>query len=239
MYLGGRGDLLEKKYENFAGEFPSPFFTGMTLGEEARFYNSEYLQNKIRLNVISVGGYKRNMIWENTGIPWHTPSPNLPTLESARNYFALVFLEGVNVSVGRGTQAPFLYFGAPWMENPNRLAEAMNPIAKEQYYFTPVYFKPAFGPYSGKICQGLRMNLVDLRYDPIELAYHLILFMKQLYPQDFQWTKWSKTPSIDYLWGNPRFRESIEKGIRYSIFRETYRDKESEFNKKARKYYLY
>lgn len=239
LHLGSRGDFLEERYENFAGEFPSPVFTGMTLGESARFYNGEYLKNAINLEVIPVSGYKRGIPWNKTGIPWHTPSPNLPTLENARNYFSLVFLEGVNVSVGRGTTAPFIYIGAPWMEDSIQLAEEMDRISNKQYYFTPVYFKPTFGPHTGKICQGVRMNLVDPNYDPIHLAYHLIFAIKKLYPNHFEWTKWSKIYSIDYLWGSPRFRNAIEKGVPFSKFELGYKAKEKEFDNRAKKYFLY
>lgn len=239
MHLGGRGDFLEKGYTNFAGEFPSPVFTGMTLGESARFYNGEYLKNKINLEVIPVMGYKRGMRWEDTGILWHTPSPNLPTLENARNYFALVFLEGVNVSVGRGTTAPFIYIGAPWMEDSHLLAEDLNRHSEKKYHFTRVYFKPTFGPHKGKICQGIRMNLVDPDYDPIELAYNLVSKMKARYEKDFQWTKWSKIYSIDYLWGSPRFRKAVENRLKFTQFHESYQGKEKDFDNKTKKYYLY
>ncbi|MCC5813879.1 MAG: DUF1343 domain-containing protein [Leptospira sp.] len=239
LHLGSRGDFLEKGFENFAGEFPSPVFTGMTLGEAGRFYNGEYLKNKIKLEVIPVYGYKRGMVWEETGIPWHTPSPNLPTLENARNYFSMVFFEGVNVSVGRGTTAPFIYFGAPWMKNPERLASAMESHSKKKFYFTTVYFKPTFGPHTGKICYGLRLNLVQADYDPIELAYNLMLEMRKIYPSQFQWTKWSKIYSIDYLWGSPRFRKAVEKNQDFKSFEASYQAKEKEFDNRAKKYYLY
>lgn len=239
LSLGARGDFVEKGYRNFAGEFPSPVFTGMTLGESAIFYNTEFLKKKVNLEVIPVSGYKRGQSLESVGIPWHTPSPNLPTIESARNYFSMVFLEGVNVSVGRGTQAPFIYFGAPWMNEPSQLAEAMNQIADKKYYFTTVYFKPTYGPHTGKICKGLRLNLVDPNYDPIELAFHLMSNIKKIFPKEFSWTRWSNVYSIDYLWGSPRLRVAIDEGKSFPSFYETYKAKEKEFDTKIKKYWLY
>lgn len=239
IHLGPRGDFVTKGYQNFAGEFPSPVFTGLTLGEAANFYNAEYLKLKANLRVIPVGGYNRGEQWESLGIPWHTPSPNLPLLENTRNYFALVFLEGVNVSVGRGTQAPFVYFGAPWMKDPRNLADALNKNSGGDYYFSVVYFKPTFGPHTGKICKGLKMSLVNPNYDPIRLAYQLIAEMKSQYPNDFQWTRWSKVYSIDYLWGSPKFREAITEGKKFESFYQTYQAKEKEYDTKIRKYFLY
>ncbi|WCL50493.1 exo-beta-N-acetylmuramidase NamZ family protein [Leptospira sp. GIMC2001] len=239
IHLGGRGDFVEKKYLNFAGEFPSPVFTGLTLGEAANFYNAEFLNQSIKLEVVPVSGYKRGQSMESVGVPWHTPSPNLPLLENARNYFSLVFLEGVNVSVGRGTQAPFVYFGAPWMTDPSKLAEEMDKNSNKDYYFTVVYFKPTFGPHTGKICKGLRLNLINVKYDPIKLAYNLISSMKKIYPKEFKWTRWSTVYSIDYLWGNTKFRDSIDKSIEYDSFNLTYKSKEEEYNQKIKKYWLY
>ncbi|MCB1159770.1 MAG: DUF1343 domain-containing protein, partial [Leptospiraceae bacterium] len=113
LSLGIRGDTLEKPYKNFAAEFPLPFITGLSIGEAALYYNHEFLASRVKLKVLKVENYKRNIPYEASGLPWYTPSPNLPGLESARNYYSLVLLEGTNLSVGRGTQAPFIYFGAP------------------------------------------------------------------------------------------------------------------------------
>jgi uncharacterized protein YbbC (DUF1343 family) len=238
MHLEGRGDFVEPGFQNFAGEFPSPVFTGLTLAEAALFYNAEYLNKKVDLEVVPVTGYKRGKTMEEMGIAWHTPSPNLPSLENARNYFSLVFLEGVNVSVGRGTQAPFIYIGAPWMDHPEKLAQDINSTSKD-YYFSPVYFKPSFGPHTGKICKGVRMNLVNAKYDPLQLAFNLIGSIQKNYKKDFSWSKWSNIYSIDYLWGNPKFREAIDSKTSYANFSKTYTDKQEKYNQKARKYWLY
>jgi uncharacterized protein YbbC (DUF1343 family) len=238
MHLEGRGDFVEPGFQNFAGEFPSPVFTGLTLSEAALFYNAEYLNKKVDLEVIPVTGYKRGKTMEEMGIAWHTPSPNLPSLENARNYFALVFLEGINVSVGRGTQAPFIYIGAPWMDHPEKLAQDINSTSKD-YYFSPVYFKPSFGPHTGKICKGVRMNLVNAKYDPLQLAFNLISSIQKNYKKDFNWSKWSNVYSIDYLWGNPKFREAIDSKTSYTNFSKTFADKQEKYNQKARKYWLY
>lgn len=233
-----RGDELKNGFENFAADFPLLFFTGLTLGESALYYNEEMLQSKIDLKVIPVENYTRGMRFEKLGIPWSTPSPNLPNLDSARNYFALVFLEGVNVSVGRGTQAPFVYFGAPWFKDTEELAMQLNSEANNEYYFQPVFFKPVFGPHKDKICRGLRMTVVNLNYNPIRLAYNLIKLLKEKFKKDFKWNG-SEKFFIDSLWGSDGFRKSVDAGLSYEEFHATFSNKEEEYTKKIKKYYLY
>lgn len=239
MHLPPMGEKMSPKHLNFAGEFPSLLITGMTTGESAIFYNKEYLKDSVDLTVVPVESYKRGMYFEDTGIPWTTPSPNLPMVDSARNYLSLVLLEGVNVSVGRGTQAPFVYFGAPWMTNPEELANKLSTIGNKSYYFSTVYFKPTFGPHKGKICSGLRMNLVRPDYDPMLLAYELIRMMKETYPNDFKWSKGSVNHWVDQLWGNDHFRTSINEGKTYQEFHETFRSEEQKEKKRIEPYLLY
>jgi uncharacterized protein YbbC (DUF1343 family) len=239
MHLPPMGERMDPKHLNFAGEFPSLLISGMTLGESANFYAKEFLGGKVNLNVIGVKGYKRGTYFEETGLPWFTPSPNLPMVESARNYLSLVMLEGVNVSVGRGTQAPFVYFGAPWMTEPSILATKLQKYGNNAYYFSPVYFKPTFGPHKGKICAGLRMNLVHPNYDPIELAYELIRTMKEIYPKDFRWNKGSQNYWADQLWGTDHFRNAINESLSYAAFRETYQKVETDEKNKIKPYLMY
>ncbi|MDF3819218.1 DUF1343 domain-containing protein [Leptospira sp. 96542] len=239
MHLPPMGEKMNPKHLNFAGEFPSLLITGMTLGEASNFYNKEYLNGTVDVSVIPVEGYKRGMYFEDTGIPWTTPSPNLPMVESARNYLALVMLEGVNVSVGRGTQAPFVYFGAPWMKNPEKLANKLSTLDKKKYYFSKVYFKPTFGPYKGIICSGLRMNLVRPNYDPIQLSYELIRLLKEEYPNDFKWNKGSNHYWVDQLWGNENFRTSINGGKNFADFYASYSTEEEKEKNKISPYLIY
>jgi uncharacterized protein YbbC (DUF1343 family) len=238
MEIGPRGNEVEKGYENFAGEFPLLLFTGLSIGESAIYYNKEYLNDKVKIKVIPVENYTRSMKFEKTGLTWNTPSPNLPTLDSARNYMSLVLLEGINVSVGRGTQAPFIYFGAPWMDDPELLAEKLEKVSEGDYYFQSVFFKPTFSKYKDKICRGLRLTLVNSDYDPIKLSYNLIKVLRQKYKSDFSWAG-GKTPMIDLLWGGNSFRKAIESGMSYKDFKASYSLKEKQYKEKLEKYQIY
>ena len=237
MEILPKGDFLTTENINFAGEFPSPLITGMSMGEAALFYNGEYLEQKVKLQVIPVKNYKRGMIFEETGLFWNTPSPNLPNLDSARNYMALVLLEGVNVSVGRGTQAPFVYFGAKWMTKNKEIADELNKLSKD-YFFQTVYFKPAFGPFAGEICRGLRMNLVKVQYDPIELGYQIIELIKKHHPEEFAW-RGSTSFFVDKLWGSDTLRNSINQNVGYKTFSQNFLSKEKNFYTLSKKYYIY
>ncbi len=239
LELATSGSEIKQGYENFAADFPLLFFTGLTLGESASYYNREFLQNRIDLKVIPVENYTRGMKFEKTGLTWNTPSPNLPNLDSARNYMALVFLEGVNVSVGRGTQAPFVYFGAPWFRESEEFASLLHADSKNDYYFQPVFFKPVFGPYKDKICRGLRMSVVNLNYNPIRLAYNLIKSMKEKYKRDFKWNGYQDKYFVDNLWGNDGFRKAIDNNLSFDEFHLTFANKEETYSKKIKKYYIY
>jgi uncharacterized protein YbbC (DUF1343 family) len=236
--MGVRGDLVKKGFENFAAEFPLPLFTGLTMGESALYYNSEHLNERLNVKVVPVENYSRSIRFEKTGLPWNTPSPNLPTVDSARNYFALVLLEGINVSVGRGTQGPFLYFGAPWITNPEAFARAVEKESNDDYYFQPVFFRPTFSKYQNTICRGLRLEIVNPNYDPIRLGYNLIKVLKEQYPKKFAWAG-KKKFMIDNLWGSNKLRKAIDSGKNYDEFRETYSQLEKEYSKKIEKYMLY
>ncbi|MDX1957108.1 MAG: DUF1343 domain-containing protein [Leptospiraceae bacterium] len=237
MEYSPRGNFMQKGLENFAGEFPLLFLTGLSLGESANYYNAEFLRASKKVTVIPVENYNRGTKFERTGIPWNTPSPNLPTLDSARNYLGLVLLEGINVSVGRGTQAPFIYFGAPWMNFAEEIKSELNERTND-YYFQTVYFKPSFSKYKDQICKGLRLTVVNSAYDPIEMVYNLILSIKNKSKKNFQWNS-GKQFTIDILWGNDSFRKSIDSGVSYKEFARTLAATEQKNKEKIEKYLIY
>ena len=239
LHIGPRGGNIKSGYENFAGEFPSLFFTGLTIGESALYYNSKFLSNRVNLEIVPVENFTRKMHFEETGLLWNTPSPNLPNIESARNYLSLVFLEGVNVSVGRGTQAPFIYFGAPWFDKPNVVAEILNKDSNKEYYFQPVFFRPSYPPYKNQVCRGLRLNVINIHYDPIKLAFKIIKTLKNYYRDSFRWNPEGNKYSIDYLWGSESFRNAIEADLTYKEFHTTFQKKKKKQKKILKKFHIY
>lgn len=236
VHLQPMGIAVSNKFRNYAGEMAGNFITGLTMAEYAYFYNEEYLRGTRNILLITVKNYQRHMLFDRTGIPWRSPSPNLPSIAAARNYYALALLEGVNVSLGRGTQLPFLVFGAPWIRNPEKMVKTLNAGAKE-YYFEPVYFKPRYSMYKGKICRGLRLKILYADYHPIRLAYKMLTILRKY--RGFRWRRFGKNYQIDYLWGSSSLRRAIMAGKTFQNFHNRYQKQEEKLKDVLQKYLLY
>ncbi len=170
------GPFLEKKfYSKHISSFPSPLFYNMTIGEAGLYYNGEYLKN-VKLTVIPMKGYWREMLYSETTLPWIPPSPNLPTYVSSIIYSAVVLLEGINISVGRGTTKPFEYIGAPWIE-PVSFCKGLSELNLENFVFRPVYFEPTFSKYKNEKCGGVQILYTGGKFSPVEISYKLISYI--------------------------------------------------------------
>lgn len=178
------GPVLEPDLKSFTGYFRLPIRHGMTIGELARLFNAE---NPIgaALTVQAMQGYRRDMLYDETGLPWIDPSPNLRSLDQALLYPGVALAEASNVSVGRGTPTPFELLGAPWIEGERLAAElARRGIAGAA--FRPAAFTPEAEPYRGRRCRGIRITVTDRRrLDPVLLGIELLSALHRLYPQRF------------------------------------------------------
>jgi len=182
---GVSGPVLDTAYASFVGMLPVPLRHGMTLGELARFANAR-LAIGADLVVVPVAGWRRCEWFDRTGLPWVRPSPNLPDLESAAWYPGTVLFEATNLSVGRGTDAPFRQVGAPWLDAP-RVAAAMARrygLALDTVRFTPR--APGDGKFDGVPLAGLRFRPADRRRDdPVRDALRLLTTIRDLQPDAF------------------------------------------------------
>jgi uncharacterized protein YbbC (DUF1343 family)/CubicO group peptidase (beta-lactamase class C family) len=153
------GPTLDKARLSFVGYFPSPIRHGMTMGELARLFNAE---NKIGadLTVVPVKGWKRDQWFDETGLQWVNPSPNMRNMNAATLYPGVAVIEGTNVSVGRGTDSPFEQFGAPWMDG-SKLASALNARRLPGIRFYPTSFTPTASSFKGERCGGVFMIVTD------------------------------------------------------------------------------
>jgi len=229
------GALLEKKFSSyFISSFPSPFIYNMTIGEAALYYKAEFIK-KINLEVIEMENYNREMFFHETCQPWVPPSPNLPTYNSAIIYSAVVLMEGINLSLGRGTPKPFEYIGAPWIE-PNKFCRGLNKLELENFKFRPVYFKPTFSKYRGIRCGGAQIFYVGGRFRPSEVSFKIIKFLMKNY-RHFRWEKSGRRYDVDLLTGTDKFRKKIIHDKAYIDFKN-FIDKDIEIFKKVRKKYL-
>jgi uncharacterized protein YbbC (DUF1343 family)/CubicO group peptidase (beta-lactamase class C family) len=179
------GPVMDAALKSFTGYFPLPTRHGMTIGELARMFNAE---NRIGadLHVIPMRGYRRGQWFDETGLRWHSPSPNLRTLDEAVLYPGVAMVEGANISVGRGTDAPFELVGAPWIDA-ERMAAYLNRRKIAGVRFAAAEFIPAQPPYRGRQCHGARIVLIDReRLNSPELGIELAAALRRLYPDRFQ-----------------------------------------------------
>ena len=203
------GPLLEyPQYSSFVGLYPIPVRHGLTVGELARLFNHRFLKEKVKLQVIPMEGWERQMWYDQTGLPWVSPSPNMPTLTTATVYPGQVFLEGTNVSEGRGTTKPFELFGAPWIDG-YELVRKLNNLHLPGVIFREAWFTPTFSKYQGKLCGGAQIHLVDRnKYQPLATTLYIIKTIRDLYPQQFKFHE----EYFDKIMGTSLIREYLQKG---------------------------
>ncbi len=153
------GNVAHKDYFSLVCAHTMPQRYGLTVGEFAKMVNEEQNIN-CELHIIPMEGYKRNMPWEETGVKYITPSPNLPTVDGSFLYNGTCYFEGTTLSEGRGTTRPFEYVGAPWID-PFKLADVMNNHKFDGVKFQPVYFTPTFSKHKDEVCGGVRLHVTD------------------------------------------------------------------------------
>jgi uncharacterized protein YbbC (DUF1343 family)/CubicO group peptidase (beta-lactamase class C family) len=169
---------------SFVAYHAVPIRTGMTIGELATLYNAE---KKIGadLTVVKMTGYARDLWYDETGLIWVNPSPNLRSVTQAALYPGIGILETTNVSVGRGTDSPFEVFGAPWMDGP-RVAATLNARGIAGVRFTPIRFKPSSSVFKDEICSGVRITLVDRQaLNAVALGLHVATALRDLHPKEW------------------------------------------------------
>ena len=232
------GPYLDKKfYSRHISAFPSTFLYRMTPAEAAGYYKGEFARG-VKLRVIPMKGYSKGMMYHETGLPWVPPSPNLPTYESSIVYSAVVLLEGVNISLGRGTTKPFEYVGAPWI-HAEEMSNDLNSICNSNFRFRPVYFKPTFSKHRGKRCGGVQIFYTGGSFSPVQFSYMLTSYLHKKYPRHFKWERFRSRYDVDYLAGSHHYRKSIELGWSYQDYMMIVRHHMERFLEKSEKYYLY
>ncbi|UTC45480.1 DUF1343 domain-containing protein [Treponema vincentii] len=184
--IGGsvEGNMLELEYRSFTGYFPIVQRHGMTVGELALLFNTEY-GIRCDLTVIPMEGWNRTAYFDELPLIWVPPSPNIPSAQTALVYAGVCLFEGTNLSVGRGTAMPFQYLGAPYIDA-YRLAEQLNRLDLDGVRFLPAFFTPALSLYAGKLCGGVQIAVTDPRsFAPVKTAIAMFYELKRLYPDEF------------------------------------------------------
>jgi len=236
------GPVLEDGYSSFVGLKPIPVRHGMTIGEIAMYLKGEFYPS-LELYVIPMKGWKRDMWFDMTGLPWVMPSPNMPALTTATVYPGMCLLEGTNLSEGRGTTRPFEVFGAPFIE-PERLVKRLNEYPLQGAIFRPLYFKPTFQKYAGRLCGGAQIHVTDRRrFRPFMTAVAILKAIHELYPERFRWRRppyeyETERLPIDILAGTDMLRKDIEGGRPFREMVEWWTEECRRFNREKRKGYL-
>ncbi len=228
------GPILDPKLQSFVGHGPLPIRYGMTIGELARFYNTE-LKINAELQVIALEGWRRAMWGDETCSAWVSPSPNMPHISTAAVYPGMCLIEGTTLSIGRGTPLPFETVGAPWIDG-HALAEGLNALGLDGVRFRPMAFMPTANRFPHENCFGVQVHVTDRNaLRPLTMALHLLSTFRHMYPRQFEW----HADGFNRLIGDASVREKIDQGVSVSRIMDNWTSAQVQFNQKRDKYLLY
>ncbi|WP_329009944.1 exo-beta-N-acetylmuramidase NamZ family protein [Streptomyces sp. NBC_01601] len=201
------GPVLHEEFATFVGRRPIAQAHGMTVAELARLFNGEFLAKPVPLETVAMTGWRRGMFFDDCGLPWVPPSPNMPTPETALVYSGTCLFEGTNLSEGRGTTRPFELLGAEGIDG--RWAEAANGLGLPGVRFREAYFAPTFSKFAGKTVGGVQLHVHDrAAFDPVLTGVALLVTARRVW-DGFAWRpdNW-----IDKLTGSELVRTKIDAG---------------------------
>ncbi|MBI5299886.1 MAG: DUF1343 domain-containing protein [Deltaproteobacteria bacterium] len=238
------GESNEKGYTSFVGLHPMPVRHGMTIGEIAKFIDDTEDIN-CRLTVVPMEGWKREWYWDQTGLTWTNPSPNMRSPLQALLYPGTCLLEGTNISEGRGTDIPFEIAGAPFVQS-RELIEALEEFSLLGLQIEPATFTPIHQKWAGKLCQGVRLRVTDREnFKSYVTGLALVWVLHSLYhDKGFEWRLESyefieDTPAIDLLTGGSTVRQAIEKHLPLRELLEWVEEFNPSFARQRSPYLLY
>jgi uncharacterized protein YbbC (DUF1343 family) len=232
------GEMLNSQFASFIGLYPIPVRHGMTVGELAKMINGEgWLANGVKtdLVVVPMTGWRRDLWYDQTGLPFIRPSPNIPDLETAVVYPGLCLLEGTNVSEGRGTEAPFRQFGAPWLDA-DKLCTHLNALHLPGVSFEPTSFVPTASKYQGQQCHGVRLTVTDRdKFEGFRTGVEIINQIYRTHSDRFGWNP----DHFDHLCGTDAIRKAITAGVSIDVLVARWQADCTAFRKARAKYFLY
>jgi uncharacterized protein YbbC (DUF1343 family) len=215
----------------------------MTIGELAGYLNDTHGFG-CDLTVVPMLGWRRAMRWEDTGLPWVAPSPNMPTPDTARVYPGGCLVEGTNLSEGRGTTRPFEWVGAPFLDGP-RLARALERRGLPGVSFRAIGFEPSFHKWKGERCSGVQVHVTDQdRFRPVTSYIALLAEARRQAPRRFRWRRppyefERRRLPIDLLGGGPAIRRAVERGAPRGRLEASWRRDLAGFARARRPFLLY
>ena len=244
--IGGvtvEGNVTEKEFTSFVGQFELPTRPGMTIGEMAQMFN-EHFGIGCDLEVVRMDGWRREMWHEETGLPWVLPSPNIPTIDTCVVFPATVHLEGTELSEGRGTTIPFELNGAPYID-PYAWAAALREYDFPGVAFREAYFRPTFSEFTGETCGGVHIHVTDRNaFTPVVLGIAMVKTARDMYPDHFLWRQndyeyeFGRNP-FDIVCGTDKIRLALESGASVREIEASWRPGLNEFIESRKPFLLY
>lgn len=237
------GNVLDPGFRSFVGLYPIPMRHGMTMGELASLFNKEFGIGA-RLEIIPIDGWKREEYFEETGLPWVMPSPNMPTVETAVVYPGTVLLEGTLLSEGRGVTRPFEMLGAPYID-PYAYSRELQKFNLPGVCFRPCSFRPTFNKCAEELCGGVQIHPTDRNlFRPYLTGLAILSACLRLYPNDFAWRQppyeyeYRLLP-IDILLGSDSIRKALEAGEEPEKIEKSWKPSLDDFLLLRKKHLLY
>lgn len=223
--LGGTaaaGPGVRAGFESFVGRCSIPIRHGLTIGEAARYFANTVIPERdglgVDLSVVRMIGWSRGCYFDDTGLPWVPPSPNMPTVGTALAFAGFALFEGTNVSEGRGTTTPFETIGAPYIDR--EFVPALRSLPLPGVAFRAVEYVPTFHKYAGRAISGAHVHVTDRDlFDPIATTLAVMGVLAELYPREFtvldpdvRSESGSAGYALDRLWGSSGLRDCIAGG---------------------------
>jgi uncharacterized protein YbbC (DUF1343 family) len=241
--VGVEGNVTEKDFTSFVGQFEIPTRHGMTLGELARLFN-EHFGIGCELEIVKMDGWRREMWFEETRLPWILPSPNIPTVDTCVVFPATVYIEGTELSEGRGTTKVFEINGAPFIDAYKWAAE-LRKFDFPGVAFRECYFQPTFQKWARQTCGGVQIHVTDRdSFTPVIVGVAMIKTAYDMYSDKFEWKRdayeyeFGKNP-FDVVSGTDKLRKAIEAGESLNDIRAAWEPRLTEFVKIRSEFLLY
>jgi len=217
------GPILDIEYQSFIGKYPIPIRYGWTVAELAeKIIQENWINPTPQLTVIPMEGWNTSLWYDETTLPWIKPSPNIPNLETALIYPGMCLLEGTNISEGRGTNNPFQWFGAPWIDS-RVLSQKLNNLKLSGVVFVPKSFIPISIPgvadkpkYENQLCYGIEIRVVDRnKFNSVKSGVNILKTINEMYPDSLI----IKEKRLNKLWGSDTLLTELkEKKVSKNFF---------------------
>ncbi len=237
------GNCLAADCASFVGRYPIPMRHGLTIGELAKLFN-DYFAIGCELEVITMNGWQRDMLFDDTGLPWVAPSPNLPAPVSTLVYPGQVILEGTNLSEARGTTQPFELFGAPYLDV-TKISSSLGNTNLPGVFLRPTVFEPTSNKWQSTPCKGFQIHVTDpAQFRPYATTLHLLRAVMSNHAQQFEWKsppyeyEFERMP-IDLIIGDRRIRQRLENLDPIEEIEAGWQEDLNRFKEIRRDFYLY